>query len=82
MLWVRIQDVVEGFPKLGWLLTLLLYYTLLLFHVGTNDTDRENLENIKSEYRTLGAVVKGMGTPMVFSSILPVRGEGVRRRAR
>lgn len=79
MPWARIQNVVEGFPKLGWPSD---YYTLLLFHVGTNDTDRENLENIKSEYRTLGAVVKGVGPPMVFSSILPVRGEGGRRRAR
>lgn len=44
-----------------------------LFHVGTDDTARGNLDYIKSDYRALGVEVKGMGAH-AFSSILLVRG--------
>lgn len=49
---------VEELPKLVWPSD---YYPLLFFCVGTNDTARENLDRIKSDYRALGAIVKGMG---------------------
>lgn len=44
-----------------------------LFHVGTDDTARGNLDYIKSDYSALGVEVKGMGA-QVFYSILLVRG--------
>ena len=56
----RIQDVVEGLPKLIWPSD---YNPLLLFCGGTNDTARGNLDSIKSDYRALGVVVKGTGDP-------------------
>jgi len=42
----RIQDVVEGLPKLIWPSD---YYSLLLFHVGTDDAAKGNLDNIKND---------------------------------
>ena len=78
LLGARIRVVVEGLPKL---IRPSDYYPLLLFHVGTNDTATENLDSIKSDYRALGPVVKGMRAQVVFSSILPSRGKGARRRA-
>lgn len=45
-----------------------------------NDTATENLDSIKSDYRVLGAVLKGMRAQVVSSSVLPSRGKGVRRR--
>lgn len=74
----RIQDVVEELLKLVWPSD---YYHLLLFHMGTNNTARGNLDYIKCDYRALGAVVKGMGTQVAFSSTQPVMEQGVRRRA-
>ena len=49
------------------------YYPLLLFHIGTSDTAVSKLNNIKRDYRELGAAVKNSGALVVFSSILPVR---------
>lgn len=68
--------VVEGLPELTWSSD---HYLLLLFHVGTNNTSRGNLDDIKSDYRALWAVGKGMGTHMVLSSVLLGRGKDVRR---
>lgn len=57
-----------------------LTITLLLFGVVIKDTATENLGSIKSDYRVLGAVLKGMRTQVVYSSILLSRGKDVRRR--
>ena len=69
----RIRDVAKGLPRLVWPSD---YYPFLHFHVGTNVTARGNLEYFTSDYRTLGVRVKGVGTQVVFSSILPVRRKG------
>ena len=74
MLGAWIQDAVARQPRLDG-----LYYPLLLFHVGTNDTARGDLESIECDYMALGAMVKGMEAQVVFSSILLVRGKGLRR---
>lgn len=46
-----------------------------LFHVGTDDIARGNLDYIKTDYSALGVEIKGMGA-QVFYSILLVRGWG------
>ncbi|KAF4803727.1 hypothetical protein TURU_013791 [Turdus rufiventris] len=56
-----------------------LYYPLLLFHVGIKDTARGDLESIKCDCVSLGEMVKGMEAQVVSSSILLVRGKGLRR---
>ena len=58
------------------------YYPLLLFHVGTSDTARSSLRNIKKDYRALGAVVRDSGAQVVFSSVLLVKGKGFERASR
>lgn len=58
-----------------------VYYLLLFFHVGTNDTARGNLGSIKSDYRDLCVIVKYVGPQIVFPSVLLVRGKGIRRKA-
>lgn len=51
------------------------YYPLLLFHVGTHDTARRSLRNIKKDYKALTAAVRNSGVQVVFSSVLPVNGQ-------
>ena len=53
------------------------YYVLLLFHIGMNDTESQNLGKIKEDFQALGVQVKNVGAQVIFSSILPVRGKGV-----
>lgn len=72
-----IQDVVEGLSKL---VQPFDCYFLLFFHVAMTDTATGYLESFKSDYRALGAVVKGMRAQVV-SSILLAREKGIRRRA-
>lgn len=67
------QDVVERLPRP---VQSFDHYLLLLLHVGTNDTARNNLDNTKSVYRASGVIVRYMGAQVVFSSILLVRGKG------
>ena len=55
------------------------YYLLLLFHMGTGDTAGSSLRSIKKDYRALGAAVRDSGAQVVFSSILPVKGQGFER---
>lgn len=63
----HIRDLTEGLPDL-------IHPTdPLLFHIGTSDTAVSKLNNIKRDYRELGAAVKNSGALVVFSSILPVR---------
>lgn len=59
---------------------LTLYYPLLIFHGGTNDTTSRDSDSVKRGYRALGAVVKGLGSQMVFSVLL-IKGKDLRRRA-
>lgn len=47
-----------------------------IINVGTNDTTRGNLDNIKSDYRALNAAIKVMEAQLVSSSILSVRRKG------
>ena len=54
------------------------HYPLLLFHVDTNYTTMETWH--KSDYRALGAVVKGVGALVVVLNILPIRVKGVKRK--
>ncbi|XP_075208143.1 uncharacterized protein LOC142313042 [Anomaloglossus baeobatrachus] len=54
-------------------------YPFLLIHVGTNDTARNELETICSDFEDLGKKVKELGAQVVFSSILPADGNGTRR---
>jgi len=55
------------------------YYTLLLFHVGTNDTAIQNLGRIKEEFKALGVQAKSIRAQVSFSFILPVTGKGAAR---
>ena len=52
------------------------YYPLLLLHVGTNDTVKQDLGKIKQDFRALGAQVKRTRAHVIFSSVLPVRDRG------
>lgn len=63
--------VVEGLPELIWSFD---HYLLLLFHVGTNNTCRGNLDDIKSDYRALWAGRQGHGDPR--GALLSPAGEG------
>lgn len=54
---------------------------MLFFHEATSDAARSKLESIKSDYRALGVTVRSPGAQAVFSSTLPRKGKGVRRRA-
>ena len=74
MLGTCIWDIVERLPRL-----VQPYYLLLLFHIGPNDTARDDLESIKCDYVALGAIVKNLGAQVVFSLILLVKGKGLRR---
>lgn len=55
------------------------YYALLLFHVGTNETARGDLERMKYDYRALGVRLKGMGALVVFFLILAVMRKSLRK---
>lgn len=56
------------------------YHPLLVFHVGFNDIATRQLLTVKRDSMSLGAMLKGSGAQVVFSSILPVRGRGSGRR--
>lgn len=56
------------------------YYPFLLFQVGSNDAAMRGLRNIKRDFMSLGTILKGFGPQVVFSSILPVRERGLRKR--
>ncbi|MCQ4187457.1 SGNH/GDSL hydrolase family protein [Klebsiella pneumoniae] len=75
----RIRDVTERLPSL---IRPTDYYPLLVFHVGASDTAGSSLRNIKRDFRALGSTVKGSGVQVVFSSILPVEGQGPERARR
>ena len=55
---------------------------MLLIHVGTNDTARSTPSQVMRHYRELGVGLRGLGAQVVFSSILPVSGYGLRRERR
>jgi len=48
----------------------------LLVHVGTNDTARHSLQKIRRDFEDLGRKLKDLGTQVVISSLLPVKGRG------
>ena len=52
------------------------YYPLLIFQVGSDEVATRSLRAIKRDFRALGQLVKGSGAQVVFSSILPVAGNG------
>lgn len=54
---------------------------MLFFHEAISDAARSKLESIKSDYRAIGVTVRNTGAQAVFSSTLPRKGKGVRRRA-
>lgn len=54
--------------------------SLMLLHISINFTVRGDLVNSKCELEALGLRIKGMGTQVVFSSVLKVRGKGLRSR--
>lgn len=41
-------------------------YPLLLFHMGSSDTDRSRLKSIKKDYRALETAVQDSGVWVVF----------------
>ena len=45
-----------------------------MFYVDNSDTASSRLRSIKKDYRALGAAVRDSGAPVVFSSVLPVKG--------
>lgn len=51
----------------------------MLFHISINLTARGDLVNNKCDHEALGLRIKGMGTQVVFSLVLQVRGRGLRR---
>ena len=51
----------QGWVVMGRLFPSSDYYSLLLFHLDTNDTVGSDLGNIKHDYMALGAMVEGMG---------------------
>jgi len=57
------------------------YYLLLLFHVGTNDTDTasQKVVRIKETSKALGVKAKSFDAQVVFTSILPIGGRGSTR---
>ena len=55
---------------------------MLLIHVDTNDTAQSTPCWVMRHYRDLGVGLKGLGAQVVFSSILPVSGYGLRRERR
>ena len=55
---------------------------MLLTHVGTNDTAWSAPSQVMRHYRDLGVGLKGLGVEVVFLSILPVSGYGLRRGRR
>lgn len=61
---IWIQDTVERLPRLFWSSD---YFPLLLFHVGTNDTVRGNLECRKHDYIIL-EVHEGQGHKVQVAS--------------
>ena len=58
------------------------HYPMLLIHVGTNDTAQSTPNQVMRCYRDLGAGLRGLGAQVVFLSILPVSGYGLRRERR
>ncbi|XP_065436072.1 uncharacterized protein LOC135979801 [Chrysemys picta bellii] len=69
----RIHDVMERLPRL---IKPSDRYPFLLLHVGTNDTAKNDLERITTDYVALGRRIKEFEAQVVFSSILPVQGKG------
>ena len=58
------------------------HYPMLIIQVGTKDTARSTPSQVMRCYRELGAGLRGLGAQVVFSSILPVSGYGLRRERR
>lgn len=54
------------------------FYSLLLFHLCTNDTVRNELGNNKHDYMTLGAMVEHMGGQSVLDTANEKK-EGLKR---
>lgn len=61
----------------GWFLRFLL--STAVVSCGTSDTASSSMRSIKTEYRALGATVKGSGAQVVFSS---VKRKGIERAIR
>lgn len=55
------------------------YYLLLLCHVDTNVVIVRNPGAINRDFRALARLLKGSGVQVVFSSILPVVGNDIKR---
>ncbi|XP_073193149.1 uncharacterized protein [Lepidochelys kempii] len=68
----KIRNVMERLPRLK----PSDRYPFLLLHVGTNDTAKNDLEQITADYVALGRRIKELEAQAVFSSILPVEGKG------
>ncbi|XP_053898073.1 cytosolic Fe-S cluster assembly factor NUBP1 isoform X1 [Malaclemys terrapin pileata] len=75
----RIHDVMERLPRL---IKPSDRYPFLLLHVGTNDTAKNDLEQITADYVALGRRIKDFRAQVVFSSILPVQEKGLGRDRR
>ena len=71
MPWTWIRDI---FKRLAKCITPTDYYSLLVFHVGVNDTARGVLESSK---QALGMMIKDMWAQVGFSLIPLVRGRVV-----
>lgn len=76
LLWAKVRDVAERVPQL---VRSTDFYPMLLFHVRTHDTASQNLGRIKEDYKDLAVQVKNSGAQVIFSSILPVGGNGAGR---
>lgn len=68
-----IQDVTQKPPKLTHSSD---HYPFLLIYVGTNDTARNDTEQIGGDFEALSRRIKKLGGKMVLLSILPVQGRG------
>ncbi|XP_073171140.1 uncharacterized protein [Lepidochelys kempii] len=75
----KIRDVTERLPRL---IKPSDRDSFLLLHMGTNDTAKNDLEQITADYVALGKRIKEFETQVVFSSILPVEGKGLGRDLR
>lgn len=49
------------------------------FHVGANEVAMESPREFKRDFKALGRLVKGSGVQLVFSSVLPVVGNNIKR---
>lgn len=60
----RVKDAKRKFPTL---VRHTGYYSLLAFHIGSNEVVTRSPREIKSRFRALGHLVKGSGPQVTFS---------------